>query len=276
MNGMNETKILKDQQNHFIGRLKDGLENLYSYDKQGKFGEIKTISGKDLRDIRQYCWDMVDKFRKAAPQEVFKNNVKGKLGEKIVEKCLGDLVSRVRYDIIPESGDGKVDLTVNSYHTIGIQVKTRYGKADEVKWLIDSEEIEKNKAIVCVLLHKEDCELENFDEFKHEYKPIIAGFLPTDSIHTMVNKNEIEKEMSNGKSLVKLTINNLLYGMGLESYIKTLINDPEIDIKIGNSCMEEKNYKGAVENYTKAINKAIDIEPVPNCHADAYEGRGIG
>ncbi len=124
-------KQLKTQQDNFIERLQTGLNSLFTFEQAGKFGEKKTISGEELVNSREFCWQMVKKYRTSEPQEIFKNNLKGKIGEEVVKKCLGKLVTDVNYEIT-EGGDGKIDFTLDSKGLIGgIQVKTRYSNAEQ-------------------------------------------------------------------------------------------------------------------------------------------------
>ncbi|KYC42992.1 hypothetical protein WA1_12875 [Scytonema hofmannii PCC 7110] len=264
------TTLLKSQQTNFINRLHDGIENLLTYEKAGIYGEMKTIAGKELDEIRTFCWQMVAKFRALNnfPQTIFVNHMKGKIGEKIVEKCLGDLVSRVRYDVIVETGDGKIDLTSDTNHNIGIQVKTRYASVNEVEWWISNEELEINQAIVCVLINKESKPDERFDEFKLEYTPIMAGFLPTNIIINMIGNNTLETESKNGESFVKIPINKLFHGSGLQNYLVSLTNDARTFVNLGDNYAKNNNFEQAIENYTKAINLDTDC-------AEAYRKRGI-
>jgi hypothetical protein len=52
-------------------------------------------------------------------------------------------------------GDGKVDFTLTSNPSVGIQVKTRYGSSDKVKWQISPEEVKKNAVLICIFSQEE-------------------------------------------------------------------------------------------------------------------------
>ncbi|WP_246605544.1 hypothetical protein [Sphaerospermopsis torques-reginae] len=142
--------ILKAQQTDFIARIKSG--DLLHCEKEGQHSELTVISGERLKQLRDFCWEMAEKYRRTSTpiRDVFVNNLKGKLGEEVVKSRLGDFVTEVDYEKY-SGGDGKVDFTLTSDSSVGIQVKTRYGNYDQVQWTIDKEEIEKNAVLVCVL-----------------------------------------------------------------------------------------------------------------------------
>lgn len=145
---------------------------------------------------------MAEKYKRSPVRRVFENNMKGKLGEEILKIRLADFVTEVDYE--KRLGkDGKVDFRLTSNPSIGIQVKTRYGKIDQVQWEISLEEVKENAVIVCIISQEE------FDDRKAEYQLILAGFLPTNMI-----------KVSNGKASVG--INQLLYGGALRSYLQSL------------------------------------------------------
>ena len=260
---------LKDKQAEFIHRLKTGLSSLLCYQRQGIYGEIKTLSGQDLNPIRQHAWDMVRKYRKADPQVVFRNTMMGKLGEEIVKKYLGDFVSNINYEIIPESGDGRIDLRIGTDDSIGIQVKTRYSFPTSAQWWVSWEEITKNQAIVCILIYSNSPNIVRFDEFQSEYSAIIAGFIPASLLQKRIEQKEIGLEYHQNKSIVKLNISDLHYGDGLRNFLKGLTNNPEFYLESGLNCAEQqKDYTSAIKNYTKALK----LQPT---YADAYRYRGL-
>ena len=125
---------------------------------------------------------MANKFKQQYDvKNIFCNNMKGKLGEEVVKIRLGDFVTEIDYEK-RIGGDGKIDFTLTSDPSFGIQVKTRYGYFDKVQWTIDREEIEKNTVLVCILCQEE------FSETEKEYGLIIAGFLPTNMIKSIGDK----------------------------------------------------------------------------------------
>ncbi len=68
---------------------------------------------------------MAEKYKRGSKvKNTFINNLKGKLGEEIVKRCLGDFITEVDYQL-KIGGDGKVDFTLSSDISKGIQVKTR-------------------------------------------------------------------------------------------------------------------------------------------------------
>ncbi|WP_254449381.1 tetratricopeptide repeat protein [Anabaena sp. UHCC 0253] len=180
---------------------------------------------------------MAEKYRHTSStpiRDVVINNFKGKLGEEVVKSRLGDFVTEVDYEK-RKGGDGKVDFTLTSDSSIGIQVKTRYGNFDKVQWSIDREEIEKNAVLVCILCQEE------FSETEKEYSLIVAGFLPTNIIKS-----------SGDKTLVR--IDELLYPGGLRGYLESLVSyDADKYISLGDECFNKNDYERAIDNYTQAI-----------------------
>ncbi|MBO1047595.1 MAG: tetratricopeptide repeat protein [Dolichospermum sp. DEX182a] len=258
---MDWTTILKAQQTDFIQRLKSG--DLLHCQKEGQHSELTVISGDRLQQLRDFCWKMAEKYRHTSSnpiRDVFVNNLKGKLGEEVVKSRLGDFVTEVDYEKY-SGGDGKVDFTLTSDSSIGIQVKTRYGNCDQVQWTIDSEEIEKNSVLVCILCQEE------FSENEKEYRLIMVGFLPTYMIKYVANE-----------AIVR--IDELLYPGGLRGYLESFIfPEPNDYINYGYNlalvynqkamaCRESKDYLGALSNYNKAILSNPNISAI-------YNNRGI-
>jgi tetratricopeptide (TPR) repeat protein len=232
---MDWTTILKAQQTDFIQRLKSG--DLLHCEKEGQHSELTVISGERLKQLRDFCWDMADKYRHTSSspiRDVVINHFKGKLGEEVVKSRLGDFVTEVDYEK-RIGGDGKIDFTLTSDSSIGIQVKARYGNFDTIKWSISQEEIEKNAVLVCILIQEE------VSEAQSEYNLILAGFLPTNIIKSSGDK-------------ASLGIDKLLYPGGLRGYLESLTSsDADKYISLGHECFDKKDYKGAIDNYTQAI-----------------------
>jgi len=199
--------LLESQQTDFIQRLKSG--HLLHCDIEGQHSELTVISGDKLTDLRKFCWDMVEKYkRNSQAHHVFLNNLKGKLAEEVVKARIVDLVNEVDYEK-RFGGDGKVDFTLTSSPDIGIQVKLRQvkpGNVDRVRWSISSEEIEKNAVLVCILSQEE------VSEAQTGYNLVLAGFKPTDNL-----------KINNHKP-IQLGIRDLLYAGGLRSYLEQLKN----------------------------------------------------
>ncbi|MBF2015839.1 MAG: tetratricopeptide repeat protein [Rivularia sp. T60_A2020_040] len=201
---MNWITLLKTQQADFIERLKCGC--LLHCDKIGQHSELTIISDEKLIQLRSFCWEMADKYKNfySSPiRDVFINNLKGKLGEEVVKIYFGDLITEVDYEK-RLGGDGKVDFTLTSDSSIGIQVKARYGDIDTVKWWVSKEEVEKNAVLICVLIQEE------VNEAQSKYNLVLAGFLPTDMIDVNYQK-------------VSFGIDSLLYAGGLHSYLSSLM-----------------------------------------------------
>jgi len=200
---MDGIKVLESQQLDFVQRLKFGYEHLLQSQIRGQNSELVVISSDRLKQLVDFCWKMADKYKqKSFVRDVFSRNLKGKLGEEAISYQLGDLLTEVDYEkrII---GDGKVDFTLRSDKSIGIQVKTRYGDINKIEWIFSRDEINKNSILVCI------ASLEDFDERKNNYKMIMAGFIPT---HKILNH----------ESIVKFKIWDLLYIGGLNGYLRSL------------------------------------------------------
>ncbi|WP_250973236.1 GUN4 domain-containing protein [Anabaena sp. PCC 7938] len=199
---------------------------------------MTVISGERLKQLRDFCWEMANKFKQQSDvKNIFFNNMKGKLGEEVVKIRLGDFVTEIDYEK-RIGGDEKIDFTLTSDPSVGIQVKTRYGYFDKVQWTIDREEIEKNAVLVCILCQEE------FSETEKEYGLIIAGFLPTNMIKSIGDKTLVG-------------IDELLYPGGLHGYLENLklftYYDYHKYILVGDEFVNNQNYQGAITNYSKAL-----------------------
>ena len=145
--------------------------------------------------------------------------MKGKLGEEVVKSRLADFVTEVDYEK-RVGGDGKVDFTLTSDSSIGIQVKARNGNFDKIQWSISREEIEKNAVLVCILIQEE------VSEAQAEYNLILAGFLPTNMIKSVASK-------------ALVGIDELLYSGGLRSYLESLTSSEADEyMRLGYECLE--------------------------------------
>ncbi|QOV23676.1 tetratricopeptide repeat protein [Anabaenopsis elenkinii] len=240
--------ILQAQQTDFINRMESG--DLFRCDQPGKHSELTVITGDSLQQLRRFCWRMVDKYKRSnsKSEDVFVNNLKGKLGEEVVKTRLGDLLTDVDYEQY-QGGDGSVDFTLAADSSIGIQVKARQGKFD-LEWSISQKEINKNAVLVCILIQEE------VNEAQNQYHLVLAGFLPTDMT-----------TVTGGKARVK--INELLYCGGLRGYLESLTVSPNAQFYF-NRGLERSNLwdnQGAIDDFTQAIQ--ID----PNL-AQAYLNRG--
>lgn len=195
------TTPLRSLQADFITRSKGGC--LLHCEIEGQHSELTVISGKNLNQLIDFCWEMAEKYkRNFAVRRVFENNLKGKLGEEVFKIRLANFITEVDYEK-RLGGDGKVDFRLTSNPSIGIQIKTCYGSIDRVRWEISLEEVRENAALVCIVSQEE------FDDRKGEYNLLLAGFLPTNMI-----------KVSNGKASIE--INELLYGGALRSYLEFL------------------------------------------------------
>ncbi|MDZ7967396.1 MAG: tetratricopeptide repeat protein [Nostoc sp. DedSLP03] len=193
--------LLRSLQSDFIKRLASGC--LLHCEAEGQYSELTIISGERLKALREFCWLMAEKYKRVLPvRDVFLSYLKGKLGEEVVKERLADFITEVDYEK-RFGGDGNIDFTLTSDPSIGIEVKSRHGRIDRVRWSISSEEVEKNAVVVCILIQ------EDVSEAQSEYHLFLAGFLPTRMI-----------KLKTGK--ISFGIEQLLYGGGLWCYLEQL------------------------------------------------------
>ncbi|MDF5734449.1 MULTISPECIES: tetratricopeptide repeat protein [unclassified Nostoc] len=273
--------LLRSLQSDFIKRLTSGC--LLHCETEGQYSELTIISGERLKALREFCWVMAEKYKRVSPvRDVFISYLKGKLGEEVVKERLADFITEVDYEK-RFGGDGNIDFTLTSDPSIGIEVKSRHGSIDRVRWSISSEEVEKNAVVVCILIQ------EDVSEAQSEYHLFLAGFLPTRMI-----------KLKTGK--ISFGIEQLLYGGGLWCYLeqlqsslnnsykqqppiykylpkqeissKTTTNQlikssfqPELEnfhqyrnedlnilyVKLGDECFEKGEYTNAITNYNQAL-----------------------
>ncbi|MFN6463564.1 MAG: tetratricopeptide repeat protein [Nostoc sp. DedVER02] len=282
--------LLRSLQSDFIKRLTSGC--LLHCETEGQYSELTIISGERLKALREFCWLMAEKYKRVSPvRDVFLSYLKGKLGEEVVKERLADFITEVDYEK-RFGGDGNIDFTLTSDPSIGIEVKSRHGSIDRVRWSISSEEVEKNAVVVCILIQ------EDVSEAQSEYHLFLAGFLPTRMI-----------KLKTGK--ISFGIEQLLYGGGLWCYLEQLqssINNsskqqspiykylakPEVlskptnnqftkasfqseysnedlnilYIKLGDECFERAEYTNAIINYNKALK-------INHGDVDLYYKRGL-
>ncbi|WP_071190276.1 tetratricopeptide repeat protein [Trichormus sp. NMC-1] len=275
--------LLRSLQSDFLKRLKSGC--LLHCETPGEHSELTIISGERLKALRDFCWLMAEKYKRTSPvRDVFINNLKGKLGEEVVKERLANFITEVDYEK-RFGGDGKSDFTLTSDSSIGVEVKSRHGTIDKVRWSVGSAEVEKNAVIVCILIQEE------VNEAQSKYHLFLAGFLPTKMI-----------KLKTGK--ISFGINQLLYAGGLWCYLEQLQAStnhknqilkptpplshqqllvpkvyPEIDkhstpdltifyIKTGDNFLKKGDYAAAINNY----NQALKIKPHD---ADIYYKLGL-
>ena len=237
---MDWTTPLRSQQADFIKRLQSGC--LLHCPNEGQHSELTVISGDRLKQLRDFCWKMAEKYKQKSPvRDLFINNLKGKLGEEVVKARLADVVTEVDYEQ-RIGGDGKVDFRLNSDPNVGIQVKARQGSIDSIKWSISQDEVDKNAVLVCIGIQEE------VTEAQAEYHLILAGFLPTNMITT-----------SNAKA--SFGVDELLYAGGLQSYLENrgslksdylLLSIPKIDQKDKEIFEQSQNRPIFNDDITKA------------------------
>ncbi|MTJ08284.1 MULTISPECIES: tetratricopeptide repeat protein [unclassified Anabaena] len=191
--------LLRSLQSDFLKRLTSGC--LLHCEIEGQHSELTIISGNRLKTLREFCWLMAEKYKRTSPvRDVFINNLKGKLGEEVVKERLADFITEIDYEK-RFGGDGKSDFTLTANSVVGVEVKSRHGSIDRVRWSVSAEEVEKNAVIVCILIQEE------VNEAQSAYHLFLAGFLPTQMI-----------KLKTGK--ISFGINQLLYGGGLFSYLE--------------------------------------------------------
>ncbi|WP_414577744.1 tetratricopeptide repeat protein [Anabaena sp. CCY 9402-a] len=267
--------LLRSLQSDFIKRLSSGC--LLHCENEGQYSELTIIAGERLKALRNFCWQMAEKYKRVSPvRDVFISYLKGKLGEEVVKERLADFITEVDYEK-RFGGDGKIDFTLTADPSLGIEVKSRHGSIDRVRWSVSSEEVEKNAVVVCILIQ------EVVHEAQSEYHLLLAGFLPTRMI-----------KLKTGS--ISFGIDQLLYAGGLYCYLeqlqaasnnhivnkKTLLykhdNKPEsisqlkikqadinnsivsretdlnLDYKqLGDECFSKGEYSASISHYTQAL-----------------------
>ncbi|NJM21077.1 MAG: tetratricopeptide repeat protein [Richelia sp. SM1_7_0] len=269
---MDWSNVLRSLQSDFIKRLADGC--LLHCERVGQYSELTVISGERLKQLRDFCWVMAEKYKRVSSvRDVFISYLKGKLGEEVVKERLADFITEVDYEK-RFGGDGNIDFTLTNNPLIGIEVKSRQGNFNRVLWSVSVDEVQKNAVIVCVLIQEE------VNEAQSEYHLVLAGFLPTEMI-----------KLKTGK--ISFGIEQLFYGGGLRYYLEQLkastnylspniypqqkfFNKPQVKIEDnsnqlyiqqGDESVEKQLYDAAIENYSQAL-KICDRD------ANTYYKRG--
>jgi tetratricopeptide (TPR) repeat protein len=262
---MDWINLLRSLQADFIQRLNTGC--LLHCETPGNHSELTIISGQRLKTLRDFCWLMAEKYKRTSPvRDVFISNLKGKLGEEVVKERLADFITEVDYEK-RFGGDGRSDFTVTSNPEIGVEVKSRHGNIDTVRWSVSAEEVEKNAVIVCVLIQEE------VNEAQTAYHLFLAGFLPTKMI-----------KLKRGR--IAFGIHQLLYAGGLFYYLEqfqSAINQsPQIieiagnnqssvnlePEKLGDEYFRHGDYAAAINQYNQALQNKLH-------NADIYYKLGL-
>ena len=245
---MDWSSLLRSLQSDFIRRLADGC--LLHCQSVGQHSELSIISGERLKQLRDFCWMMAEKYKRVSPvRDVFVSYLKGKLGEEVVKERLADFITEVDYEK-RLGGDGNVDFMLTDNPLIGIEVKSRHGYFNKVRWSVSVDEVQKNAVIVCVLIQ------EQVNEAQSQYHMVLAGFLPTEMI-----------KLKTGK--ISFGIEQLFYAGGLRSYLEYL--------QSSKSYITPNNYLNTHQNnnsyaypqkqlFSKAVNQnfVTPIEPEEN------------
>ncbi|RUR85113.1 tetratricopeptide repeat protein [Chlorogloeopsis fritschii PCC 9212] len=252
---MDWINVLRSLQSDFIKRLTSGC--LLHCEIEGQYSELTIISGERLRVLREFCWQMAEKYKRVLPvRDVFLNYLKGKLGEEVVKERLADFITEVDYEK-RFGGDGKIDFTLTADSSIGVEVKSRCGNIDRVRWSISSEEVEKNAVVVCILIQEE------VNEAQPEYHLFLAGFLPTQMI-----------KLKTGR--ISFGIEQLLYGGGLRCYLEQLQSSINYNPAQENNLIIDK-YKIRSESVSKSPIKHFikpSSSPIANKHLH-YQGEDL-
>ncbi len=272
---MDWSSLLRSLQSDFIKRLADGC--LLHCQSVGQYSELSIISGERLKQLREFCWMMAEKYKRVSSvRDVFVSYLKGKLGEEVVKERLADFITEVDYEK-RFGGDGNVDFTLTANPLIGIEVKSRHGYFNKVRWSVSVDEVQKNAVIVCVLIQEE------VNEAQSKYNMVLAGFLPTEMIKLRTGK-------------ISFGIEQLFYAGGLRAYlehlqastsyispqqqlfnqainqnlitsVKTEENLERLYVKQGDECFNKKLYDAAIENYSQALQ-------IHHSDANVYYKRG--
>jgi tetratricopeptide (TPR) repeat protein len=276
--------LLRSLQSDFIKRLTTGC--LLHCETEGQYSELTIISGERLKALREFCWQMAEKYKRTSPvRDVFINNLKGKLGEEVVKERLADFITEVDYEK-RFGGDGKIDFTLTSDPKIGVEVKSRHGSIDKIRWSISSEEVEKNAVVVCILIQEE------VNEAQPEYHLFLAGFLPTrmiklrtgkisfgidqllyggglwcyiEQLQSPINYNSskqqtpIDQVHYNQETLAQPTNNQFIkssFQADAENYLNGRDEDLNLlDVKLGDECFEKGEYVNAITNYNQSVQR---------------------
>ena len=262
---MDWSSLLRSLQSDFIKRLADGC--LLHCQSVGQYSELSIISGERLKQLREFCWMMAEKYKRVSSvRDVFVSYLKGKLGEEVVKERLADFITEVDYEK-RFGGDGNIDFTLTANPLIGIEVKSRHGYFNKVRWSVSVDEVQKNAVIVCVLIQEE------VNEAQSKYNMVLAGFLPTEMIKLRTGKISFGIEqlfyagglraylehlqastsyISPQQALFNKPVNQIV-NQSLIASVKTEENLNQLYIKQGDECFEKQLYNGAIENYSQAL-----------------------
>ncbi|MEB3214673.1 MAG: tetratricopeptide repeat protein, partial [Nostocales cyanobacterium 94392] len=260
---MDWSNVLRSLQSDFIKRLADGC--LLHCERVGQYSELTVISGERLKQLREFCWVMAEKYKRVSSvRDVFISYLKGKLGEEVVKERLADFITEVDYEK-RFGGDGNIDFMLTDNPLIGIEVKSRHGNFDKVRWSVSVDEVQKNAVVVCVLIQEE------VNEAQSQYHLVLAGFLPTEMIKLRTGKisfgieqlfyagglrcyleqlqactNYISRN-SSGQQLFNKSIQNFVTPVKIEE------NSNQLYIQQGDECFAKQLYDAAIENYSQAL-----------------------
>ena len=215
---MDGIAILRDQQADFIKRLNSNsaiLHEMKNYKLTGYHSELMVISGTLLNRLqkfysRQSNQNLPHYYQEYIDRDIFKQKLKTSFSKLIVKQYLDPLVN-----IIDKSHTSLAKYSGNfclkSNDDFPIIVQGNFCSRETANWSIDLKEIDREGAIVCVLIE------EDFDQHKYQYNLILSGFLPTELL-----------DLTQPRITIK--IEDLLYSGGLKSYLRyregTLSDEP--------------------------------------------------
>ena len=274
---MDWNTILRSLQSDFIKRLNDGC--LLHCENVGQHSELTVISGERLKQLREFCWMMAEKYKRVSSvRDVFISYLKGKLGEEVVKERLADFITEVDYEK-RFGGDGNVDFMLTDNPLIGIEVKSRRGNFDKVRWSVSVDEVQKNAVVGCVLIQEEvneaqsqyhgieqlfyggglRCYLEQLQAHASYVVPNISS--QSQLLNQSINKTISPYISPQSPSFDKSRNNNLV------TSVKTEENLNQLYIKQGDECWRKQLYDAAIENYSEALQ-------IHNYDANVYYKRG--
>ncbi|NET72081.1 MAG: tetratricopeptide repeat protein, partial [Sphaerospermopsis sp. SIO1G2] len=247
--------LLRSLQSDFLCRLKSGFP-LYCK-SEGQHSELTVISGQRLKVLRDFCWLMAEKYKRTSSvRDVFIGNLKGKLGEEVVKERLADFITEIDYEK-RLGGDGGSDFTLTLNPEVGVEVKSRHGTIDTVRWSVSAKEVEKNAVVVCVLIQEE------VNEAQTEYNLLLAGFLPTQMI-----------KLKRGK--ISFGIEQLLYAGGLLPYLQDFQRSVNCDHDVA-KFNQVNHVQKSNSAFAPSLNKQRKIRTEINLQSDdalGYKNRG--
>lgn len=218
---MDGIAILRDQQADFIKRLSSNaavLHQMKDYKLTGYHSELMVISGSLLNRLqkfytRQKAENLPDNYQKYIEKDDFKQKLKSSFSKLIVKQYLDDLIQVIdKNNNLYSEYPGDFCITYRPNYPI--IVKGNFGNRNTVSWSLIPDEVERDGVVVFVLIE------EDFERDKYQYNLILAGFLPTEMLegapHPGAGRDRTQP-------IIRVTIQDLLYGGGLKSYLTSYV-----------------------------------------------------